>query len=204
VRTLLFALPDLQPEAERRREAMNIDEWREQAGREAYAAFTKTLVHNTVPFDDLNEHDQQAWYDVARAVLAEGKIEVRHSAELAEAATRDENERLMKIAQERAEDAQTYRDAADELRSKLDGLRRAYDHACAQRDKYMRRTAEWRSAALDGWDLPENILADMHWAVNEVGQTHRDNCDEAEDECGICKRFAEMKERYPEDDGGGK
>lgn len=41
-------------------------------------------------------------------------------------------------------------DEATQLRSQLDGLRRAYDHACAQRDKYMRRTAEWRSAALDG------------------------------------------------------
>jgi hypothetical protein len=39
---------------------------------------------------------------------------------------------------------------ADNLRQQLDGLRRAYEHACAQRDKYMRRTAEWRSAALDG------------------------------------------------------
>ena len=36
------------------------------------------------------------------------------------------------------------------LESQLAGLRRAYDHACEQRDKYMRRTAEWRDAALNG------------------------------------------------------
>jgi hypothetical protein len=36
------------------------------------------------------------------------------------------------------------------LESQLTGLRRAYDHACEQRDKYQRRTAEWRSAALGG------------------------------------------------------
>lgn len=29
-------------------------------------------------------------------------------------------------------------------------LRRAYEHACEQRDKYMRRTAEWRQAACTG------------------------------------------------------
>lgn len=36
------------------------------------------------------------------------------------------------------------------LESQMRGLRSAYEHAAAQRDKYMRRTAEWRSAALDG------------------------------------------------------
>lgn len=43
----------------------------ERAARAAYGAFAKTLVYNTVSFDDLNEHDQHAWYDVARAVIAE-------------------------------------------------------------------------------------------------------------------------------------
>jgi hypothetical protein len=38
----------------------------------------------------------------------------------------------------------------DKMESQLAGLRRAYDHACAQRDKYMRRTAEWRDAVLNG------------------------------------------------------
>lgn len=176
---------------------MNFDDWHTHAAELAYAAHGDSLAY---PWANLPEAERETWREVARAVLAEGKIEVRPSAELAEEQTRDENERLIKIARERAEDAQSYRDAADELKSKLAGLRRAYDHACAQRDKYMRRTAEWRSAAVDGWDLPEDILADMQWAVNEVGQTHRDNCDEAEGECGICKRFAEMKERYPEAD----
>lgn len=38
---------------------------------------------------------------------------------------------------------------AERLRSQLDGLRRAYEHACEQRDKYMRRAIEWRDAALN-------------------------------------------------------
>lgn len=41
------------------------------------------------------------------------------------------------------------------LESQMRGLRSAYEHAAAQRDKYMRRTAEWRSAALDGHEKPE-------------------------------------------------
>lgn len=38
-------------------------------------------------------------------------------------------------------------DEVKRLESQLNGLRRAYDHACAQRDKYMRRTTEWREVA---------------------------------------------------------
>lgn len=180
---------------------MNFDEWHEQAGREAYAAFNKTRVYATVAFDDLNELDQEAWREVARAVLAEGKIEVRPSAELAEEQIRDENERLIKIARERAEDAQSYRDAADELKSKLAGLRRAYDHACAQRDKYMRRTAEWRSAALEGHEMPDDVVKDVQWALSELGQEHWDNCDIPDEEdrgCYVCNGYKELKEKYPE------
>jgi hypothetical protein len=170
VRKLLDALPDLQPEADRRREVTAEEDRIERAARLAWEAFTAGNGHADELWRHQRSERQARWREIARAVLTffEPNDEVKR------------------------------------LESQLNGLRRAYDHACAQRDKYMRRTAEWRSAALDGWDLPENILADMHWAVNEVGQTHRDNCDEAEDECGICKRFAEMKERYPEDDGGGK
>lgn len=36
------------------------------------------------------------------------------------------------------------------LESQLTALRSAYDHAAAQRDKYKRRTAEWRDAAMNG------------------------------------------------------
>lgn len=130
---------------------MNLNEWHEQAGRAAYEkAFLKHAPADAPRWGDIDEAARESWREVARAVLAEGKIEVRPSAELAEQETREENERLIKIARERAEDAQSYRDAADELQSKLDGLRRAYDHACAQRDKYMRRTIEWRDAALNG------------------------------------------------------
>lgn len=38
----------------------------------------------------------------------------------------------------------------DRLRAENTALRAAYGHACAERDKYMRRTIEWRTAALDG------------------------------------------------------
>ena len=36
------------------------------------------------------------------------------------------------------------------MTNRIAALERAYDGACAERDKYMRRTAEWRQAALDG------------------------------------------------------
>lgn len=127
---------------------MNFDEWHDQAGRAAYMAFSNGLP--LVPWQHIAEDARERWRGVGRAVLGEGKIEVRPSAELAEQATREENDRLIKIARERAEDAQSYRDAADELRSQLAGLRRAYDHERLQAEKYMRRAIEWRDAALNG------------------------------------------------------
>lgn len=57
---------------------------------------------------------------------------------------------------------------AENLRQQLDGLRRAYDHACAQRDKYMRRTIEWRSASLDGFDMPEDDAVAMVKKAREL------------------------------------
>jgi len=38
----------------------------------------------------------------------------------------------------------------DKLESQIAALRLTLADACAQRDKYMRRTAEWRDAALNG------------------------------------------------------
>jgi len=38
----------------------------------------------------------------------------------------------------------------DNLESQLAALRLTLADACTQRDKYMRRTAEWRDAALNG------------------------------------------------------
>lgn len=166
---------------------MNLDEWHEQAGRAAYEA----MMNRGGPFptwQQISPGAREQWQNVARAVLAEGKIEVRPSAELAEAATRDENERLIKIARERAEDAQSYRDAADELKSKLNGLRRAYDHACAQRDKYMRRTAEWRDVAQN-----DTFRQDTVWLVSEVGREHIRRCEV--EQCDTCSTVLGIEEK---------
>lgn len=175
---------------------MNLDEWHEQAGRAAYAAFNKTRVYKTVAFDDLNELDQDAWREVARAVLGEGKIEFRRSPKLAEQETREENARLVKIAREWSETAANYREAADELKSKLDGLQRAYDHACAQRDKYMRRTAEWRDVAQN-----DTFRQDTAWLVSEVGREHIRRCEV--EQCDTCSTVLGIEEKLQllEDDG---
>lgn len=172
---------------------MNFDEWHDHAAELAYAAHGDSLAF---PWTHLPEAEREKWRGIARAVLAEGKIEVRPSAELAEAATREENERLIKIARERAEDAQSYRDAADELRSKLAGLRRAYEHACAQRDKYMRRTAEWRDVAQN-----DTFRQDTAWLVSEIGREHIDRCEV--EQCDTCSVVLGIEEKLHilEDDG---
>lgn len=121
---------------------MDLDEWHEQAGRAAYAAFSNGLP--MVPWDHIAPNARERWREVARAVLAEGKIEVRPSAELAEQQTRDENERLRRSIKGWQQEAATYRDKSEQQESVNAGLRRAYEHACEQRDKYMRRTVEWR------------------------------------------------------------
>ncbi len=71
------------------------------------------------------------------------------SSALAEAETRAENERLRELANDWQHQAIGYRDLLDQQESVSVGLRRAYEHACEQRDKYQRRTIEWRQAAAD-------------------------------------------------------
>lgn len=76
---------------------MNLDEWHEQAGRAAYGA----MMNRGKPFptwEQISPGAREQWQNVARAVLAEGVIEVRPSPELAEQQTREENEALRKIA----------------------------------------------------------------------------------------------------------
>lgn len=176
---------------------MNFDEWHEQAGRAAYErAFLKHAPVDAPRWVDIDEAARESWREVARAVLAEGKIEVRPSAELAEEQTRDENERLTKIARERAEDAQSYRDAADDLKSKLAGLRRAYDHACVQRDKYKRRTTEWRDVAQN-----DTFRQAALWLASGVGREHLRRCEI--EQCDTCSGVLGIEERLQliEDDG---
>lgn len=76
---------------------MNLDEWHEQAGRAAYGA----MMNRGKPFptwEQISPGAREQWQNVARAVLAEGVIEVRPSPELAEQQTREENGVLRKIA----------------------------------------------------------------------------------------------------------
>lgn len=72
-----------------------------------------------------------------------------------------ERERLITERDETRQDRDEWKalhgSAVHEMQARLDRqerenavLRRAYEHACEQRDKYMRRTAEWRQAACTG------------------------------------------------------
>jgi hypothetical protein len=72
------------------------------------------------------------------------------SAKLAEAETREENERLQQLVTDAHATNTHMRAQLEQQESVNAGLRRAYEHACEQRDKYQQRTAEWRQAATDG------------------------------------------------------
>lgn len=69
---------------------------------------------------------------------------------------RNERNQLKEINDRMAVDRERLIAERDEARAQQQeqesvnaGLRRAYEHACEQRDKYQRRTAEWRQAAAD-------------------------------------------------------
>lgn len=99
---------------------MNFDEWHDHAAELAYAAHGDSLAF---PWTHLPEAEREKWRGIARAVLAEGKIEVRPSAELAEEQTRDENERLKKVAAEWAQFATNWRSDAESMQRQLHALR---------------------------------------------------------------------------------
>jgi hypothetical protein len=77
---------------------------------------------------------------------------------------------------------------AERLRSQHDGLRRAYEHACEQRDKYMRRTAEWRDAAMN-----DGFRRDAEWLATEVGREHIKRCEV--EQCDTCSGVLGIEER---------
>jgi len=104
-----------------------------------------------------------------------------------------QHQELMQLREDKTEliEALNKADAKyEDCSSKLSGLRRAYDHACAQRDKYQRRTTEWRSAALNN-----RFRQDVDWLISEVGWPHVQECDHDEGECYVCDGVKEIKER---------
>lgn len=76
---------------------------------------------------------------------------------------------------------------ADRLRSQLAGLRRAYDHACQQRDKYMRRTIEWREVAQN-----DRLHGNAQWLIDEVGREHIREC--PVEQCDTCSGILGIEE----------
>jgi hypothetical protein len=117
----------------------------ERAAREAYGAFAKTLVYNTVSFDGLNEHDQHAWYDVARSVIAEYSSvpdDIRRTGDMMTATEPSQPLTDAELARIRvdlaadnvalhdawlADDAQTLLAEVDRLRAERDALRNRLD-----------------------------------------------------------------------------
>jgi hypothetical protein len=74
------------------------------------------------------------------------------------------------------------------LESQLAGLRRAYDHACEQRDKYQRRTIEWRDVAQN-----DTFRSDTAWLVSEVGREHIRRCEI--EQCDTCSTVLGVEEK---------
>ncbi|NLG62756.1 MAG: hypothetical protein GX539_10965 [Candidatus Cloacimonetes bacterium] len=77
---------------------MNVETWHDEAGKAAYESMKDRLEPHPDPWAGLSEEQREAWRDVARAVLLNGKIEFRPSPELAEIDTQRENEALRKMA----------------------------------------------------------------------------------------------------------
>jgi hypothetical protein len=69
-------------------------------------------------------------------------------------------------------------------------LQHGYDDACAQRDKYMRRTVEWRNVAMN-----DRNRQDLDWLMSEVGWPHVRNCTTYPDPCDTCEGVKSIDER---------
>jgi len=170
---------------------MKFTEWREQAACKAYAAYGESL---SMPWESLTDADRDKWRKVASAVLGEGRIEFRPSPDCAEEDTRRENEMLRKMALDATDDVGKYREISievarerDEALSQLAGTKRAYEHAREQRDKYMRRTTEWREVAQNA-----RLHSNVQWLVDEVGREHFRQC--PVEQCDTCSGIISIDE----------
>lgn len=151
---------------------MNIDEWREQAAKAAYEVWR--VRNDRVVWDALEPRAQSLWLDIAHAVLGEGRIEFRQSAELAEHLTREENVRLVRIAREWAETAANYREAAE--RSLADF-----------------RTVSAQLEVLRDVAQNDTFRSDTAWLVSEVGREHIRRCEI--EQCDTCSTVLGIEEK---------
>lgn len=157
---------------------MNFDEWVEQAARKAYETYCARYASVTT-WNELAPAAQVLWLNIARAVLRESKIEVRPSAELAEIETREENERLKKVAAEWSRLVANWQYSAYELRDERD----AYKKAKQENDE---RFLTERDKARE----------DVRYLLSEFGHEHWQNCDLSEDECYRCAGYNDLSKQY--------
>jgi hypothetical protein len=167
--------------------------WRHHSGEECFGGGWFVVQADTPAGQVTNHYQADHWY------LFEGIPDVETSPAW--------DGHTPPIAAQRLEAAITFlrqafaqqkeSDEATQLRSQLDGLRRAYEHACAQRDKYMRRTAEWRDVAVN-----DRNRQDVDWLISELGDEHWRECDLSDDECHVCEGVKGIKERLKVVDDG--
>jgi len=75
-----------------------------------------------------------------------------------------------------------------EMGNYTDLVKRAYARVCGERDKYMRRTAEWRDAAMN-----DGFRRDAEWLAAEVGREHIKRCEI--EQCDTCSSVLGIEER---------
>jgi hypothetical protein len=111
--------------------------WRHHSGEECFGGGWFVVQADTPAGQITNHYEAEHWQ------LFEGIPEVELSPAW--------DGHTPPIAAQRLEAAiPLLRERFRQRRSRIDLLQDAYDHACSQRDKYMRRTTEWRDAALNG------------------------------------------------------
>ena len=129
--------------------------WRHSDGKDAFDGGW-FVVHMETPAGQITNHYKREYW--------------RHFDGIAEAPTAPEwDGHTPDVAAMRLEAAIEFlRQRFREMANRADLTKRAYARVCGERDKYMRRTAEWRSAALDGHEMPEDDAVAMLAQVRKI------------------------------------
>lgn len=141
--------------------------WKHSDGKDAFDGGW-FVVHMETPAGQITNHYKREYW--------------RHFDGIAEAPTAPEwDGHTPDVAAMRLEAAIEFlRQRFREMANRADLTKRAYARVCGERDKYMRRTAEWRDAAMN-----DAFRQRTDWLMSEVGWPHWRECDV--EDCHICE-----------------
>lgn len=150
--------------------------WKHSDGKPCFDSPDWFVVHMETPAGQITNHYKRHYW--------------RHFDGIAEAPTAPEwDGHTSEVATLRLEAAIEFlRQRLTEMSNHADLMKRAYARVCGERDKYMRRTVEWRDVAQN-----DTFRQNTTWLVEEIGREHIGRCEV--EQCDTCSGVLGIEEK---------